>query len=393
VNPSWPEDGSSAGPGETVHPAPDQVADLPLDGVRVLDFSTLLPGPLATLILAEAGAEVIKVERPGRGDEMRAYSPALGNSSANFALLNRGKSSITANLKDPAARDEVLRLAAEVDVVVEQYRPGVMDRLGLGYEDVLKVNPDVIYCSITGYGQTGPDAMRAGHDLNYLAESGLLGAVVDRDGEPHLPHSVIADIAGGSYPAVLNIVLALRLRDRTGRPSHLDVSMTDNLQTLAYGYRATYLGSGQWPAPGRDLLTGGSPRYNIYRTADGRHLAAAPLEDRFWARFTELIELPEHLRADAGRAELVMIEVAERIAARPAEHWRRCFAGEDVCCTIVATFDEAARSLRIDLDSPHRVAGEGFDVAALPIPLADALRVPPGERPYPQLHEPDGSSS
>src|SRR5581483_5604322 len=144
----------------------------PLDGLRVLDFSTLLPGPLATLLLAEAGADVLKVERPGGGDEMRSYAPRLGESSGNFALLNRGKRSVVANLKDPGAREGVLALAAGADVLVEQYRPGVMSRLGLGYADVSAVNPGIIYLSITGYGQASPDAQRAGHDLNYLAQAG-----------------------------------------------------------------------------------------------------------------------------------------------------------------------------------------------------------------------------
>ncbi|MGY1605130.1 CaiB/BaiF CoA transferase family protein [Geodermatophilus sp. SYSU D00815] len=357
----------------------------PLAGVRVLDFSSLLPGPLATLLLAEAGAEVLQVERPPRGDEMRSYQPRLGESSANYALLNRGKRSAAVDLKDPAVVQHLLALAAEVDVVVEQFRPGVMDRLGLGYDAFRAVNPGIVYCSISGFGQHGPDAGRAGHDLNYLADAGLLGAVVDDRGDPHLPPTVIADIAGGTYPAVVNILLALLRRNATGEGCYLDVGMTPNLSTLAYGYLATHAGSGRWPVPGRDLLTGGSPRYHVYRTADGRHVAAAPLEERFWLRFCELVELPEELRADAGREDEVIAAVAERIAARPADHWRAVFAGEDVCCTIVATFEEAARTQALRTRSDHRVTGERFDVSALPVPVVDALRVPAGALPYPPL--------
>lgn len=191
-------------------------AALPLDGIKVLDLSTLLPGPLATLMLAEAGADVVKLERPGRGDEMRTYEPKFGEASANYAVLNRGKRAYGVDFKDPAQRDRVLELAAEADVVMEQFRPGVADRLGLGYDAVRAVNPDVVYCSITGYGPTGPHAKRAGHDLNYLAESGLLGVVTDSTGAPGLPVTVLADIAAGTYPAVVNILLALRQRDRTG---------------------------------------------------------------------------------------------------------------------------------------------------------------------------------
>jgi len=357
----------------------------PLAGIRVLDFSSLLPGPLATLLLAEAGAEVLQVERPPRGDEMRSYAPRLGDSSANYALLNRGKTSAAADLKDPATVERLLGLGAQVDVVVEQFRPGVMDRLGLGYAAFRAVNPAVVYCSITGYGQSGPAAARAGHDLNYLAESGLLGAVVDDQGDPHLPPTVIADIAGGTYPAVVNILLALIRRATTGEGAHLDIGMTPNLSTLAYGYLATHAGSGRWPEPGRDLLTGGSPRYRVYRTADGRHVAAAPLEERFWQRFAELVGLPEQLRDDAGREDDVIAAVAERIAAHPAEHWRGLFDGEDVCCCVVATFEEAAAAQTLRTESAHRVTGAGFDVAALPVPVVDALRREPAGLGYPDV--------
>jgi crotonobetainyl-CoA:carnitine CoA-transferase CaiB-like acyl-CoA transferase len=299
--------------------------------------------------------------------------------------LNRGKRAAAVDLKDPRVHERLLALAADVDVVVEQFRPGVMDRLGLGYAAVREVNPSVIYCSITGYGQEGPRASRAGHDLNYLADSGLLDAVVDDQGDPQLPPTVIADIAGGSYPAVINILLALLRRNANGQGCYLDVGMTPNLQTLAYGYLATYQGSGKWPTPGRDLLTGGSPRYRIYRTSDHRHVAAAPLEDRFWARFCELVELPRELRDDAGRESEVIDAVAQRIAAQPSEHWRTLFEGEDVCCNVVATFEEARRSRVLQTASPHRVAGEQFDVGALPVPLAEGLRRAPGRLPYPPL--------
>ncbi|MBB4935303.1 crotonobetainyl-CoA:carnitine CoA-transferase CaiB-like acyl-CoA transferase [Lipingzhangella halophila] len=362
---------------------------LPLDGVRVLDLSTLLPGPMATLLLAEAGAEVTKVERPGRGDEMRGYQPRLGEDSANFVLLNRGKGSVTMDLRDPATRDALLDRARDTDVWVEQNRPGVMDRLGLGYADVSAVNPAIVYCSITGYGQHGPDAGRAGHDLNYLAESGLLGDAVDRNGAPHLPPTVIADIAGGSYPAVLNILLALMRRDRTGRGVHLDISMTHSLQTLAYSAVATRAGSGSWPEAGRGLLTGGSPRYAIYRTADDRFLAAAPLEQRFWERFAALVGLPAGDQDETGREQEVLDEVARLVRARTAAEWERTFAGEDVCCSVVATFAEAEDAQRLRSDPEYRVAGAGGpDAPALGVPLAPELRHAPGTRRAPAFSDP-----
>ncbi|TNC29457.1 CaiB/BaiF CoA transferase family protein [Amycolatopsis alkalitolerans] len=357
----------------------------PLSGVRVLDLSTLLPGPLATLLLAESGAEVIKIERPGRGDEMRTYQPRLGGTSANYAVLNRGKRAYAADLKNVAERDRVLALAAKADVVVEQFRPGVTDRLGLGYDQVRAANPGVIYCSITGYGQHGPNAARAGHDLNYLAEMGLLGVVADGTGTPPLPPTVLADIAAGTYPAVMNILLALRQRDATGAGCHLDVSITHNLQLLAYGYFATHQGGGGWPVPGQELLTGGSPRYQVYGTSDGRHVAVAALEDKFWERLATLVDLPTEYLDERGREKEIIAEMTRRIGAHTAEHWRTVFDGEDICAVVVATFDEAVESGLVDTDSTDRLIGEGFDVGTLPSPVDSALRRPPGALGYPAL--------
>ena len=188
----------------------------PLEGCLVVDFSTLLPGPLATLILAEAGAEVVKIERPG-GDEMRAWQPRWGSQSVYFALLNRGKKSVVLDLKNVEHREKLKPLVARADVLVEQFRPGVMARLGLDYASVAAINPRIIYCSITGYGQTGPKRDVAAHDVNYIAESGLLSLSMGPLSHPVVPPALIADIAGGSYPAVMNILLALRERERTGQ--------------------------------------------------------------------------------------------------------------------------------------------------------------------------------
>ncbi|MFF6980182.1 CaiB/BaiF CoA transferase family protein [Streptomyces sp. NPDC008343] len=363
----------------------------PLSGVRVLDLSTLLPGPLATLLLAESGADVVKIERPGQGDEMRTYRPTLGEASANYAVLNRGKRAYAADLKNPAERDRVLELAAEADVVVEQFRPGVVDRLGLGYEHVRAVNPGVIYCSITGYGQHGPHVKRAAHDLNYLAETGLLGVVVDGAGNPPLPPTVLADIAAGTYPAVMNILLALRQRDATGKGCHLDIAMTRNLQLLTYGYFATHQGGGGWPIPGSELLTGGSPRYQVYATSDGRHVAVAALEQKFWERLAELLQLPEQYLDERGQESTVITAIADRIGARTADHWRKVFEGEDVCSVVVATFEEAVAAGLVDIDSGDRLTGEGFDVGTLPSPVDSDLRRPPGRLGYPALDPlPDG---
>jgi alpha-methylacyl-CoA racemase len=363
----------------------------PLSGIKVLDFSTLLPGPLASLILAEAGAEVIKVERPGHGDEMRAYEPKLGKDSVNFALLNRGKRSLAIDLKDPAGRERLAPLLRGADVVIEQFRPGVMDRLGLGYDALKERNPRLVYCSITGYGQSGPKAGVAAHDLNYIAETGLLGLSAGEDGAPVIPPALIADIGGGAYPAVINILLALQQRERSGEGCRLDVAMCDNLFTFMYWGLGSGFAAGKWPKPGDELVTGGSPRYRIYRTADDRFLAAAPLEQKFWQRFCELIGLEEEHRDDARDPQATRTRIAELVRARSAARWEEVFRGEDVCCAIIASLEEAleAPHFRARGLFAHELAAGGRRVPALPVPIAPAFRTSDA-RGYPDLGEANG---
>ena len=359
----------------------------PLKGIRVLDFSTLLPGPLATLILAEAGAEVIKIERPGRGDEMRSYVPKFGIDSVNFALLNRGKRSIAIDLKAPGAVEQLKPLIESADVVVEQFRPGVMDRLGLGYEALRGMNPRIVYCAVTGYGQHGPRADVAAHDLNYVSESGMLMLTRGADGAPVLPAALVADIAGGTYPAVINILLALRERDRTGAGCKLDIAMADNLFTLMYWAIGNGATGAEWPQPGGELVTGGSPRYYIYRTRDDRFLAAAPLEQKFWDNFCELIDLPQPLRDDARDPAATREAVAERIRARTAAELQALFRGQDVCCTIAVSLEEAWRdehfAARGIFERTLTAASESM--AALPVPVAEHFRSEEKAAGYPAL--------
>ncbi|MCX7140990.1 MAG: CaiB/BaiF CoA-transferase family protein, partial [Proteobacteria bacterium] len=311
----------------------------PLAGVCVLDFSTLLPGPMATLLLAEAGAEVIKIERPGSGDEMRSYQPKFGDSSVNFALLNRGKRSVAIDLKAPDALSRLRPLIARADIVVEQFRPGVMDRLGLGYEALAAINPRIIYCAITGYGQAGPKSQVAAHDMNYVAESGLLGLSAGADGAPIVPPALIADIAGGTYPAMINILLALRERESTGRGRRLDIAMADNLFAFMYWALGNGLAAGNWPVPGGELVTGGSPRYQIYRTQDGRYLAAAPLEQKFWENFCRAVGredlIPRQMDEDARS------DTAALVATRSRDEWMRLLDGVDACVAPVLNLGEA----------------------------------------------------
>jgi crotonobetainyl-CoA:carnitine CoA-transferase CaiB-like acyl-CoA transferase len=332
---------------------------------------------------------VVKIERPGRGDEMRSYDPKLGSDSVNFALLNRGKRSIAIDLKDPREVERLIPLVVDADVVVEQFRPGVMDRLGLGYERLRTLNRRLVYCSITGYGQAGPRAQEAAHDLNYVAESGLLGLAAGADGAPVVPAALVADIAGGAYPATMNILLALRQRDLTGEGCKLDVAMADNLFTFMYWAVGSGLATGKWPRPGAELVTGGSPRYRIYRTADDAFVAAAPLEEKFWDNFCAAIGLDPSRRDDARDPAGVTRAVAERIRAQPASHWRRAFAGVDCCACVVKSVEEA-------LADPHFVQRGLFDrrlvagdrqLPALPVPVAETFRAATLAASYPLLGE------
>jgi crotonobetainyl-CoA:carnitine CoA-transferase CaiB-like acyl-CoA transferase len=327
--------------------------------------------------MADAGAEVVKIERPGIGDEMRSYSGNPAFDSACFSLLNRGKRSIALDLKDPEALKRLTPLVERADVIIEQFRPGVMERLGLSYPSVSKSNPRVIYCSITGYGQTGPSRNQAGHDLTYLAETGLLSLSCGTISTPVIPPALVADIAGGAYPALVNILLALIERDRTGAGRHIDISMTDNLFPFLYWALAQGLGTGSWPKNGAERITGGSPRYRLYATSDGKFLAAAPLEDRFWHNFCNAIGLEEEMR----RPEANQIEVASRvekiIRSKESSEWTERLGNGDTCCTIVATVEQA-------IQHPHfrarglwerSVTGPNeYQSSALPLPLDAAFR-------------------
>ena len=348
----------------------------PLTGIRVLDFTTLLPGPMATLMLAEAGAEVIKFERPD-GEDMRRFRPSWGKESVMFAMLNRGKKSVAADLKDAKTRDRVLAMAKSADVVVEQFRPGVMDRLGLGYEQFRAVNPRIIYCAITGYGQSGPRRDRAGHDLNYIGDAGLLALSSGVTGHRTVPPGLIADIAGGSYPAVMNILLALRARDANGQGCFIDVSMTESVFPFAYWAIGAGLGAGQWPVDGGERISGGSPRYHIYETRDGKLAAIASLEQKFWQSFTAAIGLEPEFIDDERDPKATIARVAEIIAGKTAAEWLPIFDKADCCCSIV-------QDIRAALDDPHfkargvfapRLTNEkGETLPAVPVPIDKGLR-------------------
>jgi crotonobetainyl-CoA:carnitine CoA-transferase CaiB-like acyl-CoA transferase len=354
----------------------------PLSGLLVLDFSTLLPGPLATLMLAEAGAEVVKIERPG-GEEMRQFPPMWEGESASFALLNRGKKVLALDLKDAGDRGKLMPLLQRADVLVEQFRPGVMPRLDLGYEDVRKINRRIVYCSISGYGQTGPRAGEAGHDINYIGNTGILALQPGPRGQPTVPPVLVADIAGGSFPAVINILLALRARDQSGEGAHLDIAMTDAMFTFAWYALALGQASGRFPGPGELRLTGGSPRYALYPTRDGRLIACGALEQKFWERFAQTIKLPAQFIDDERDPHATRKAVAQIIVSRDSEAWRPVFAEADCCVTIVTPLEEAIRDPHFQdrgLFARILEGRSGKTMTALPVPIADQFRDPAGAK-------------
>ena len=342
----------------------------PLSGIKVLDLTNLLPGPLATLMLAEAGAQIIKIERPG-GDDLRFYPPEWQGTGAAFGLLNAGKTAITLDLKAEQGLAQLHAMLEDADILVEQFRPGAMKKLGLGYETLRKDHPRLIYCSITGYGQSGPRAQQAGHDLNYIGNTGLLGLAPGPADRPVVPPALIADIGGGAFPAVINILLALRARDQTGQGCHLDIAMTDAMFTFAWHPLASTWASGKAPDAGEGELAGGSPRYRLYPSKDGVPIACAPLEDHFWERFTSILGLDTNASGNA---------VAAAIATRTAAEWEPVFAKADCCVTVLRSLDEAQRD-------PHfmgrglferGVRGvNGGSMPALPLPIAPQFRDSP----------------
>jgi len=349
----------------------------PLDGVLVLDFTTLLPGPLATLMLAEAGATVVKIERP-EGEASRGYLPQWEGVSAPFQLLNRGKRSIGIDLKGPAAAEQLRPLIEVADVLVEQFRPGVMERLGLGYDQVRAVKPDIVYCSISGYGRFGPRAAEAGHDLNYQAVTGLY-VNAHHPSEPTPPAALVADIGGGTLPAVINILLALMRRDRSGEGAHLDIAMADACFAFEVYQQAEVVATGAASPPNRGRLTGGSARYGVHLSKDDKLIAVGALEDKFWDGLCDVLGLKGADRDDRAVPERSKAAVAAAFRKRTRAEWAPLLAAADCCATPVATFEEAIQDAHFVERGlfDHAVAGEGGTIPAAAVPVAPAFRGDP----------------
>ena len=312
---------------------------MPLTGIRILDLTRLLPGAYCTLLLADMGADVIKVEEPGAGDYMRWTPPLAGGQSALFNAINRNKRSVTLNLKTDAGRDLLLRLVEGADVLVEGNRPGVMDRLGLGWEVVHARNPRLVMCSITGYGQDGPFASRAGHDLNYMATAGGLGLNGERDGPPVPPAVQVADIGGGGLQPAVAILGALVGVQRGGEGRWIDASMTDGAVSWLALALATHAG-GETVARGHQRLSGRFACYRVYACKDGGYYSVAALEPKFWSALCSALERPDLVDLQYSDDSVVHVALEEMFASRTRLEWQRRLSALDACCEPVLDIDE-----------------------------------------------------
>lgn len=347
-----------------------------LAGVRVLDLSRLLPGPFCTLYFAQMGAEVIKIEEPNGGDYARALSPEL------FALVNRGKKSVTLNLKDAGDVACFKALVAEADVVMESFRPGVMDKLGCGYEQLKAINPRLVYASLTGYGQTGPYALRPGHDINYRAYTGELHQTGVANGDPASGGFQVADLAGGALTCAVGILGALLGARSSGIGSYVDVSMMDGTLALQVMTLATQRMMGSHVERGSDLLTGTLPNYRIYRCSDDRYIAVGAVEYKFFVEICKAAERPDILQLSPapGKAGEPLLEALTALfLTQPRDYWEARMAALDTCVTAVLDPSEAlqneqvrARGMVVDddgkpaYDLPIRFSGGHAQVGPAP---------------------------
>jgi len=317
----------------------------PLSNLKVLDFSTLLPGPYATMLLADMGADVLRVEAPGRLDLTRVMPPLEDGVSTSHTFLNRGKRSLGLDLKQEGSADLVKQLVTEYDVVIEQFRPGVMDRLGIGYETLKAINPNLIYCAITGYGQTGPYKDRAGHDINYLSLAGVSSHCGRRETGPPPMGIQVADVAGGSHHAVMGILAAVIHRQQTGEGQFIDISMTDAAFALNTMAGAAALAGGQEQKPESSMLNGGT-FYDYYQTSDGRWLSVGSLEPQFSDRLCDALGIPDMksfaLSQNPEHQQAIREALKSTIAQKTLAQWQDVFANVDACVEPVLTITEAA---------------------------------------------------
>jgi len=366
----------------------------PLEGIRVLEFATYAAGPFSTQILADFGAEVIKIEDPNRGgDPGRWQVPTVNGKSAYFYTVNRNKKSLTVNIKQPDGQEIIRRLVRKSDVVLDQFRPGVLERLGLGYSQLSQENPRLIYCSLSGYGRTGPMKDEGGHDINFLSMAGILDITGEENGGPVIPGVSFAGLAGGSLYAVIAILLALLYREKTGQGQLSDISMVDgSISFLAYAL-GELAGWGRLPVRGAEGLTGGCACYNVYPTRDGKYLSLGAVESKFWQEFCTGLGVPEFIdqQWNPQAQESMKKAIADITRRKDRDEWLELFSNSHVCLTPVLSIDEVvnhshttARSMIHILNNAND-SGVDIPLTGTPIKLSDS----PGQiKPeFPELGE------
>ena len=334
-----------------------------LEGVKIIDLTRLGPGPYCTMLLADMGAEVIKIEAGGgrASQTIESMEDEVAERRRVFNPEGRNKRSMVLNLKMDAAREVFYRLVKDADVVVEEFRPGVLKRLGVDYDTISKINPKVILCSITGYGQDGPYAQLPGHDINYLSVAGAQSMIGPRGGPPVMTFNLIGDYSGGSMQAALGITLALLARERTGRGQHVDISMTDGVVSLMHAEAAGYFDTGRIPTRGDLLVIGGAPFYGVYETRDGKYVTIGALEPWFYSNLCELLERPDLLpyEWDITKWDELSEEFRKIFKTKDRDEWVELLRTKDVCVAPVYTVDEVFedpqvlhRKMLVEMDHP-----------------------------------------
>lgn len=353
-----------------------------LSNLKVLDFSTLLPGPYASLVLADLGAEVLKISSKTKPDIVADYPPFIEGTdiSANQAWLGRNKKNLFLNLKKPEAVEVVKKLIMEYDIILEQFRPGVMDRLGLGYETLKTINPRLIYCSLTGYGQTGPLNKQAGHDINYLARSGNMAHAGRKSTGPVLTNMQIADVAVGSMNSVIGILAAVNYRHLTGEGQFVDISMYDGMIPFNGMDGTAFLASGKEPVREGQRLNGGCI-YDFYETKDHQYLSVGCLEPKFWAVFCQCIDREEYIEKTVWPEDIDVVkeDIRQILKSRTRDEWMEIFRGKDVCVEPVLSMKEAlltdehvkVREMVVDVELPS-VEGKTVKQMGSPIKLSQS---------------------
>ena len=335
--------------------------DQALEGLKVLDLTRLLPGGYCTMLLADMGADVLKLEDPFGGDYVRWFPPKINEESAYFLAVNRNKKSMKLNLKHERGKEIFKELVKHYDVLVEGFRPGVMDKLGLGYEEISRINPRIVYCSISGYGQNGPYSQRAGHDINYIGVAGILGITGFKDRPPVVPGVPMADFGGGGMLAALGIMMALHYRERSGKGQYVDISMMDGVASWMANIAAKHFALNDPQNRGEVDLAGGFICYDSYETKDGLCLSVGALEPKFWTSFCRLIDREDliDVQVDATEDGKLKEEIAKIFKGKTLDEWLALLEGHDTCIEKINTVAEAMedpqmlhREMVVEIDHP-----------------------------------------